>query len=569
MLAAALLVAGYLAAVAAVSGPVPQGTTVLGVDIGGRSQQEAVQTLESELATTAAAPIPVTAGETTTELDPAAVGLAPDWQATVERASGLILNPVTLVRHLSGQVEVEPETRVNTEALGQALDGLATVADVPATEPTITYSKKAVATLQPGKPGSSLDLAAATAVVAEGYLDPRSTSLALPMTTVQPTVSAERAEEVLSGVAQPAVAAPVTVTIAKKEVVVPARVIADALTFAVADGTLEPALDGAALRAALADDLASLERPGRDASFKIVKDKPVVVPSRAGRAVDPDDLSGALLPVLSETDTRARVATVAVTASDPEFTTADAKELGITEKLSSFRQWFPPAAYRYQNVGRAAQYLNGTIIRPGETFSMNDTVKERTVANGYTTGFIISGGRFREELGGGVSIITTATWTAGFHAGLERVEQHAHGLYISRYQAGLEATVAWGALDLRMRNDTGHGVLITATRYNDGVRVTMWGTKKYDKVTASFTPRHSYTGFTTVYDDKAGCVPSEGVQGFSIAVTRRLWSDGRAVRTETWPTTYKPTPHVICGPKPTPKPTPKPEPTDDTGDATQ
>lgn len=114
MLAAALLVAGYLAAVAAVSGPVPQGTTVLGVDIGGRSQQEAVQTLESELATTAAAPIPVTAGETTTELDPAAVGLAPDWQATVERASGLILNPVTLVRHLSGQVEVEPETRVNT-----------------------------------------------------------------------------------------------------------------------------------------------------------------------------------------------------------------------------------------------------------------------------------------------------------------------------------------------------------------------------------------------------------------------------------------------------------------------
>jgi vancomycin resistance protein YoaR len=181
---------------------------------------------------------------------------------------------------------------------------------------------------------------------------------------------------------------------------------------------------------------------------------------------------------------------------------------------------------------------------------MNDTIHERTRENGYTEGTIIKGGVFKEELGGGVSIITTATWTAAFYAGLERIEQHAHGLYISRYTAGLEATVSWGYIDLKFRNNTGNGVLIQATRYNDGVRITMWGTKKYDKVTATFTERHSFTDFETIYDTGQGCVPSVGSQGFSIAVTRKLWKADKVVKAETWPTVYKPTPQVNCGPKP-------------------
>ena len=75
---------------------------------------------------------------------------------------------------------------------------------------------------------------------------------------------------------------------------------------------------------------------------------------------------------------------------------------------------------------------------------MNETAKGRTPANGYTEGFIISGGRFREDLGGGVSIITTATWTAGFYAGLEASSDIPTGSTSRRFTAGLEATVASG-----------------------------------------------------------------------------------------------------------------------------
>jgi hypothetical protein len=93
-----------------------------------------------------------------------------------------------------------------------------------------------------------------------------------------------------------------------------------------------------------------------------------------------------------------------------------------------------------------------------------------------------------------------------------------------------------------MRNGTGNGVLITAKRFSDGVLIEMWGTKKFQKVTASFTDRYNYTDYQTITDDGAKCVPSEGVRGFSISVTRRRFIGGRAASTETWPTTYKPTP---------------------------
>jgi vancomycin resistance protein YoaR len=552
-----LAAGGYAATVWAVSSAdVPEGTTVRGVDIGGLSTEQAAARLEAELGDEAAAPIPVTAGEAGTELEPAESGLAVDWTATAEQATGPVLRPSELLAHLRGEVELEPITTVDEPALAASLEGLAEVAATDPEDPTIRYTKRAAVRLTPGVPGQALDVPGAADLVAAAYLQLPITTLALPMQQRPPAVSDEEAQRVVDELAEPAVGAPVALEVVRAregeapQVLDTIRIdpvdIARSMTFATEGSTIEGTLDGEALHERLAEPLAEVERPGRDAQIVIRDGRPVVVPSRTGRAVDPEALAQAVRPVLPERLTASRTAQVRLTVSDASFTTAEARALNIREKLSSFRQWFPPAAYRYQNVGQAAAYLDGTILEPGETFSMNDTIKERTPANGYTKGFIISGGRFREELGGGVSIITTATWTAGFFAGLERVEQHPHGLYISRYQAGLEATVAWGLLDLRMRNETGNGVLITAQRFSDGVLIEMWGTKKFDDVTATFSPRTSYTSFQTITDDSDRCVPSEGVQGFSISVTRRRLVEDTVFSAETWRTTYKPTPNVVC-----------------------
>ena len=119
--------------------------------------------------------------------------------------------------------------------------------------------------------------------------------------------------------------------------------------------------------------------------------------------------------------------------------------------VSDFVTYYPPATYRDINQGRAAELINGTILKPGETFSFNDTVGERTAENGFTNGFIISNGVFREDLGGGVSQVVTTTYNAAFFAGMDDVEHKPHSFYIDRYPMGREATVAWPTVDLQVQ----------------------------------------------------------------------------------------------------------------------
>jgi vancomycin resistance protein YoaR len=178
---------------------------------------------------------------------------------------------------------------------------------------------------------------------------------------------------------------------------------------------------------------------------------------------------------------------------------------------------------------------------------MNETVKERTPENGYTVGYIVgAGGRLQEAQGGGVSTVATATWVAAFYAGLERVEQRAHTIWIPRYMAGLEATVAWGALDLKVRNNTGNGVLITAKTTPTSITVSVWGTRKYSRIKADFGPKYNIRGFDTVTDSSPACVSNPGQSGFDIDVDRVFLRQGREVKRQTFTTSYIPAPRVVC-----------------------
>ena len=133
---------------------------------------------------------------------------------------------------------------------------------------------------------------------------------------------------------------------------------------------------------------------------------------------------------------------------------------------------------------------------PGETFSLNDTIKERTEKNGYTEGFVVGeGGVFAEALGGGVSASATT--------GVDRRVLRRHGasadhralhLHLPLHR-GLEATVAWGIFDMKFRNDTPNGVFITSSTTNTSMTVSLWGTKEYDDIDAEFGERTSIVPF--------------------------------------------------------------------------
>ena len=557
----ALLLYGLLVVVS--GNGVPRGTSVLGVDIGGQSETAATATLDEALGAAAAQPIPVSVDGKTSSVTPADAGLAFDSAATVSAAAEVTYNPITLLTRLVASDELEPVVTVDEPALAAYLADVAAKVDEPATDGSVTFTETTAEPVDPVE-GSVLDRAAAGAALRAAYLHDTADPVVLPIVVATPAVSADAVQEAMDSFGIPAMSAPVALTVTglphgSRTVVLRPRDFGPALVMTPApDGSLEPGVNVKKLRAVVDAKLGDGLKEPKDATFRIRGGKPVVVAAVKGQTVNGGELTAAMISALPLA--AGREATAGVETIEPALTTAGAKALGVKQVISTFTQQFPYAAYRVTNIGRAARYIDGTLLMPGQTFSMNDTVKERTVENGYTVGTVISGGRFAEELGGGVSTITTTMWHTAFYAGLERVEQRGHSFYISRYLPGLEATVAWGSLDLRFKNDSPYGVLIKSSITNSSVTVTMYSTKRY-RITAEFGPRTNIRPFKTVYDPSPTCVVQPGVEGFRIVVTRVFHDlSGKVVKREPLTTSYNVADDIHCGTKPKPKPSPSTSP---------
>lgn len=562
--ALALLALAYLAAYVIVGSGIARGTTVLGVSIGGRSAEEARAVLERELSDEASAALPVRAGETRDSVSPEDAGLAVDVPATVRAAGARSWNPLRLVEALVGGPEVEPVVRVDETALRRAVEELAARVDEPPTNGTLAYGGDG--SLERGEPSPGREVVQPDAVTAieAAYLSPRHLRagrggdpppLPLPTRPAEPVIDDAELDRVTREVAEPAVAEPVQVTAEGTTATIEPRQIARALSFVQEADRLVPELDGERLHAAIDEELAAVEDPGKDASFDVSSGRPRVVPGETGRAVLPEALAEAVLPVLTASGP-ARAASVPLEVSEPEVSTAEARNLGVRELISEFTTYYPSDfAPRLQNIHRAADLLDGTLILPGEEFSFNDTVGERTAENGFAPGFVISGGKLAVDYGGGVSQLVTTTFNAGFFAGLEVVEHNPHSFYISRYPEGREATVAWGSKDLRFKNAFDTAVFVTTSYTRSSVTVRMWGTKVY-RIEATKGPRYDFVPYQVINDPRpagtspGSCVATEGVSGFKVDVQRLFYRRGELVRTEEFRTTYNPEHQVSCGSRP-------------------
>ncbi|MGH3355071.1 MAG: VanW family protein, partial [Nocardioidaceae bacterium] len=225
------------------------------------------------------------------------------------------------------------------------------------------------------------------------------------------------------------------------------------------------------------------------------------------------------------------------------------------EPVSQFTTYFPHSDYRNTNLGRAAELISGTVLRPGETFSLNDVVGERTAENGFTKGYVISDGALVEDFGGGVSQVATTTYNAAFFAGMKDIEHHPHSFYIDRYPMGREATVAWGALDLQFQNTTPYGVMVQAwiepssPSAEGEMHVRMWSTEYWD-IEAGLSEQYDFTDAEVRYDTSDSCVEQIGYGGFEVDVYRYFNRNGERVDSETDHVIYNPAPTVHCRPAP-------------------
>ena len=549
-----VLFAGIYAATYYYTGDrIPRGTSVNGIKVGGMLPKDAEAKLAEGLGGRAAEAITVSAEGKQATLRPPASGFAVDVPATVDRTlREPSWDPRVMWDYFAGGHEVDAVVSVNESSLDEAVAAFAETVDVAPVEGAVTFAGGEARARYP-EVGLKVDREAAADEVRSAFLRGEPDDVVeLPTEVARATVTKAAVSEAMDTFANPAVSAPVVVRLAGRKVTLQPEEFTPALSMEANGARLTPQIDRARLLAVLGPKLQPATRPPQDATVRIVAGRPRVVPARNGLTFDRDEVAADFLKVLPNTGS-ARLLAVRSVASPPDMSTADARRLGITERVSGFTTRFPYAAYRNINIGRAAQLLDGTLVKPGETFSLNATIGERTAANGFTKGFIIADGVFREDFGGGVSQVATTTFNAAFFAGLEDVEHKAHSFYIDRYPVGREATVVWPYVDLKFKNTTPYGVLIRssiekATPSRQGsMRVTMWSTKYWD-IKASQSGRYNTTPFKTRRLSGPECVPNQGYDGFEIDVYRLFYRHGSSKlhHRETMHTTYTPSDTVIC-----------------------
>ncbi|WP_343953983.1 VanW family protein, partial [Tsukamurella spumae] len=384
---------------------------------------------------------------------------------------------------------------------------------------------------------------------------PESTDIVLPTEKMTPTVSADTVHKVASGAAAQAVASEVVL---RRDGAgqVPAGTVghvsaADIGTFLSfrpdGAGNLAPKVDREAAKKLLGTRLESAVAKPKDAGFSVSGGTPTVTDSVPGREVVWDPTIDAVSKAVVEQSAQGRTATAQFKTVEPKLTTARAKELGVREVVSEFSTGgFSDASG--VNIRRVAQQVNGAVVLPGETFSLNGYTGPRGTAQGYVESGIINNGRPDKAVGGGISQFATTLYNAAYFAGLEDVGHTEHSYYISRYPEAREATVFEGAIDLQFRNDTPYGIVIEASGGASSVSVRMWSTKTRE-VSSSTGARSLPTEPRTIRLPKGPhCVASTGQPGFTTSNTRTITDlkSGNVISRHTRTVKYDPVPTVIC-----------------------
>jgi vancomycin resistance protein YoaR len=291
-------------------------------------------------------------------------------------------------------------------------------------------------------------------------------------------------------------------------------------------------IDTAGLRRLLASTFP--DRAARNARLRIEGDVVTVAPGAAGRALDPAATASALL----RDPARARH-TVRFRWTPPAVQKAELEALGIRELVGEFTTRYPAGQPRVVNIRRAAELLDGTILGPGETFSMNEALGERTEEKGFVPAPMISGGLLIDSVGGGISQVATTLYNAAFFSGLELVRHTPHSFYIDRYPMGREATISWGGPELEFRNDWDASLLVKLAATDTSIKVRFYSSSLGRRVETTTGEPHGWTAptmreilDTTLAPGARVVVEEPGAPGFSIEYTRGVYVREHLIREE-------------------------------------
>jgi vancomycin resistance protein YoaR len=545
----------------------PDGTTVGGLDVGGMSLAQATNELEARSAALAHQSVEFVAGGRTFTVTASQLGVRPDWKGAVRSAAnaGDGVAPVRGLKRIQSRLfgtDVEPQVDVYPSAVRYTVARIAAAVDRPAVDAGLERKGLGIVTTA-ARPGVRLDRSRASAVIVDelASLD-RHGPVRLAVVRDEPKVTeAELADA--AAAARTAISAPVTLTVGPTRFRLPRWRIAQLLDLR-SGGAARVGIGGPVAQAWLASVRRSVNRPPRDATFRVVSGGIEVVPAKPGRTLDLDAARAAIeKAMLSPT---ARSAALATATSEPSRTTADAEAMGITGIVGSYTTTYGGTPGRLHNVKLVADLIDGALVAPGARFSFNETTGERNAAKGFEEAPVIINGELESGIGGGVCQVSTTVFNAAFEAGLSIDKRTNHALYISHYPLGRDATVNYPDIDLVFTNDTDKWLLVRTFVGAGSLTVNIYGTPQNRRVETETAPLtvDGKVPWERIDDDTMfkgqKVVEQWGSPPRSTSVTRRVYQpDGTLLYDTTWRSYYVGEPTIVrLGSKVRPKPTPPP-----------
>ncbi len=194
-------------------------------------------------------------------------------------------------------------------------------------------------------------------------------------------------------------------------------------------------------------------------------------------------------------------ALIPLTITWPETTGEGLRALLFRDKLGEQTSYFPNSIQnRISNIQLAASKINGVVLKPGEVFSYNETVGERTLDNGFLMAAAYSNGEVVEELGGGICQVSSTLYCAVLYSQLNLRSRDSHYFKVDYLPWGQDATVSWPQPDFKFINSRDYPIRIHAEADPVGrsITVEIWGTDTLGTHIELYEDRY------TIYDETWG-----------------------------------------------------------------
>lgn len=244
--------------------------------------------------------------------------------------------------------------------------------------------------------------------------------------------------------------------------------------------------------------------------------------------------------------------------TDAEITVADLGEdiFGNTISTSSTK-------YDITNVNRATNLeiavnkINGIVLAPGEVFSFNKVVGERTAKSGFKEATIYADGELDYGLGGGICQVSSNLYYSVLLANLEIVERKNHSMTVNYIPIGCDATVSYGSVDFKFKNSRNYPIKIDASINTGIINIAIKGVQEESEYTVDIIVETTQKDdFETVYEHSSSVpvgsefIKQTGKYGYKCSTYRVLYQNGKLVSKTLLSTdTYKPQKQIVQIPR--------------------